>query len=187
LIAPFDGTILAVAGKAGDTIEINSQNTTVAFITIADLAHPLLRFSIDETDLGMVAKGEAATVTFDAFPNRTFKGTVTRVDPALSSNNGASVVSGLIQLDLSQEADVPNFPKNLSGSVLIIQASAENVLLIPIQALHRQSDGTDRVYVLGADGKTTMKTVEVGLSDVASAEIKSGLKVGEKVITSAIQ
>ena len=61
-------------------------------------------------------------------------------------------MSGLIQLDLSQETDVPAFPKNLSGSVLIIQAAAENVLLIPVEALHEQSDGTYGVYVVGADG-----------------------------------
>jgi hypothetical protein len=110
-----------VAGKAGDTIETTTKNTTVQFITISDLAHPLLQFSVDEMDMNMVAKGEAAQVIFDAFPNRTFKGSVTRVDPALSTSDGASSVSGLIQLDLSQETDVPIFPKNLSGSVLIIQ------------------------------------------------------------------
>jgi HlyD family secretion protein len=187
LTAPFDGTLLSVAGKAGDTIEVTSKVTSVTFITIADLAHPLLEYSIDETDMEMIAKGEAAAVTFDAFPNRTFQGTVTRLDPALASNDGAAVVSGLIELDLSQETDVPTFPKNLSGSVLITQAAAENVLLIPIEALHPQSDGSYVVYVLGADGQSTQKTVTVGLSDAASAEIKSGLTATDIVITSGVQ
>ncbi len=187
LKAPFDGTILSVAGKTGDTIETSAKNTTVTFITIADLAHPLLQFSIDEMDMNMVAKGEAARVTFDAFPNRTFIGTVTRVDPTLSTNDGFSSVSGLIQLDLSQETDVPTFPKNLSGSVLIIQASAENVLLIPVEALHEQSDGSYGVYVVDADGQPVLKSVEVGLTDVASVEIKSGLNADDTVITSSVQ
>jgi HlyD family secretion protein len=187
LKAPFDGTILSVAGKEGDTIEVTTKNPSVTFITISDLAHPLLKYAIDETDMSMVAKGEAAQVIFDAFPNRTFQGTVTRVDPALSTSDGTSMVSGLIQLDLSQETDVPDFPKNLSGSVLIIQASVENVLLIPVEALHQQSDGTYAVYLPGADGKPVMKTVEIGLSDVASVEIKSGLSKSDTVITSAIQ
>jgi HlyD family secretion protein len=187
LKAPFDGTVLSVAGKAGDTIKITTKNTTIPFITISDLAHPLLQFSIDEMDMNMVAKGEAAQVIFDAFPNRTFKGTVTRVNPALSTNDGASSVSGLVQLDLSQETDVPTFPKNLSGSVLIIQASADNVLLIPIEALHKQSDGTYAVYIVDANGQPSLKSVEIGLSDVASVEIKSGLSAGDTVITSSVQ
>jgi RND family efflux transporter MFP subunit len=187
LKAPFDGTILSVDGKAGDTIEVTTQSSRAVFITIADLAHPLLQYSIDETDMSMIAKGETAEVTFDAFANRTFKGAVTRIDPALSSNNGTSMVSGIIQLDLSQEKDVPAFPKNLTGSVLIIQAAAENVLLIPMEALLPQSDGTYAVYVVGADGKPTMKTVQVGLTDVASAEIKNGLTANDVVITSKVQ
>jgi RND family efflux transporter MFP subunit len=187
LKAPFDGTILSVAGKAGDTIEITNNITSVTFITIADLAHPVLQYSIDETDMGMAAKGEEATVIFDAFPNRTFKGNVTRVDPAVSTSSSGSSVTGLITLDLSQETDVPTFPKNLSGSVLIIQASAENVLLIPVEALHQKSDGSYHVFVVGTDGEPVMKTVEVGLQDVASAEIKSGLTATDMVVTSGIQ
>ncbi|MBE0697241.1 MAG: biotin/lipoyl-binding protein, partial [Anaerolineaceae bacterium] len=64
LKAPFDGTILSINGKAGDTIEVsaNGGNSTSTFITIADLAHPLLQFSIDETDMEMAAKGEEAQV-----------------------------------------------------------------------------------------------------------------------------
>ncbi len=186
LAAPFDGTILSVSGQAGDTIEITTRNTKVNFITIADLAHPLLEFSIDEMDLGMVANGEAAQVTFDAFAGRTFNGTVTRVDPAVSSSDGASQVSGLVELDLSQETDAPAFPKNLSGSVQIIQASAEDVLLVPVEALHEQSDGSYSVYVMGADGQPAPRTVEVGLRDVASVEIKSGLSASDTVVTGGL-
>jgi multidrug efflux pump subunit AcrA (membrane-fusion protein) len=146
-----------------------------------------VQFSIDETDLGMAATGEAATVIFDAFPNRTFQGAVTRVDPTLTLSNGSPMATGLIQLDLSQEKNLPAFPKNLSGSAQIIQASAENVLLIPVEALHEQSNGTYGVYVVGADGQPSLKTVEVGLKDVASVEIKSGLTASDTVITSPVQ
>lgn len=198
LIAPFDGTVLSVSGKAGDNIKVTSRNSKVTFITIADLAHPVLEFTIDEMDLGMVEKGKAAEVIFDSFPDHTFYGTVTRVNPALGGQSGSSdpmassgsstpSISGLIELDLSQETDVPVFPKNLSGSVQIIQSSARGVLLIPVEALHEQNGGTYIVYVMGADGQPALKTVEIGLRDVASVEVVSGLSVGEMIITSGIQ
>jgi multidrug efflux pump subunit AcrA (membrane-fusion protein) len=187
LIAPFDGTILSVFGKIGDTIEMTSRVKSIQFLTIADLAHPLLKLSIDETDLSLVNVGQTAIVTFDAFPERTFKGSVMRVDPEVSSTLGASAVTGLIQLDLSQETDVPTFPKNLSGSVQIIQASVENALLIPVEALQKQDDGTYVVSVVGADGRVTLKPVEAGLSDVASVEIKSGLTADDIVVTGTAQ
>ena len=184
LTAPFDGTVLSVEGKTGDAIEVSSKNKAAAFITIADLAHPLLKFNIDETDLTMVAVGEEAIITFDAFPNRSFKGAVIRVDPTLSSNDNGSKVTGLVQMDLSQETDMPAFPKSLSGSVQIIQARVENVLLVPLEALREQSDGTYGVYVSGANGQTLFKPVTVGMMDVASVEIKSGLSASDVVILS---
>ncbi len=187
LTTPFDGTVLSVSGKVGDAIETTSRVTSVPFITVADLAHPVLDFSIDETDLSLIGVGQTALVTFDAFPERTFTGTVTRVDPELASTMGASAVTGRIQLDLSQETDVPTFPKNLSGSVQIIQASVENVLLIPVEALQKQSDGTYAVSVVSADGAVSLKSVEVGLSNVASVEIKSGLTVDDVVVTGTAQ
>lgn len=184
LKAPFDGTILSVAGKAGDTVEVTTKNPSVTFITISDLAHPLLEFSIDETDMDMVARGEAAEVIFDAFEDRIFTGSVVRVDPTITSTDGVATVTGLIELDLTGETDVPAFPKNLSGSVNIIQASVKDALLIPIEALREQSDGTYGVYIIGAGGKPALKTVAVGLKDVASVEIKSGLSAEDIVVTS---
>ena len=67
LTAPYDGTILAVAGTAGDSAG------TGTFITIADLAHPLVNFSVDEADMDKVAMGQSAKVVFDALPNQTFR------------------------------------------------------------------------------------------------------------------
>lgn len=187
LEAPFDGTILSVSGKAGDAVEVTTRSPSVVFITISDLAHPRLEFSIDETDMDMVTKGEAAEVIFDAFPERTFYGRVVRVDPEITRNNNVPYVTGLIELDLTNETDVPVFPKNLSGSVQIIQAAVKDVLLIPVEALHRQNDGTYGVYVLGDGGQPTLKTVEIGLKDVASVEIKSGLTTDDIVVTSGIE
>ena len=186
LTAPFDGTILSIAGKAGDTIEITSRKAAVTFITISDLAHPLLEFSIDETDMDLVAKGKPAEVTFDAFPDRTFTGSVTRVDPTITSTDGVAYVSGLIELDLTDEENIPAFPKNLSGSVQIIQASVDNALLIPREALHQQSDGSYAIYLLGEDGQPVLTLVEIGLRDAASVEIKKGLTADDIVITGGL-
>lgn len=184
LKAPFDGTIMSVAGKAGDAIEVTAKKPSVTFITISDLAHPQIEFNIDETDMDMVTKGEAAEVIFDAFPNRTFKGTVVRVDPSVTNKDNVPYVTGIIELDITNETDVPTFPKNLSGSVNIIQASVKDVLLIPVEALHQQSDGTYGVYVIDPNGQPILKAVEIGLKDVASVEIKSGLTAEDKVVTS---
>jgi multidrug efflux pump subunit AcrA (membrane-fusion protein) len=69
----------------------------------------------------------------------------------------------------------------------LVQASAENVLLIPVQALHDLGDGTYSVFVVGSDGQPKMRVVEIGLQDAASVEIKSGLNAGDVVSTGTVQ
>ena len=182
LKAPFNGTILTVAGNAGDSVA-----KTDTFITIADLTHPQIQFSIDETDMDKVAVGESTTVVFDALPDSTFKGKVTRINPALESSGGYNVVTGMIQMDLSAETTKTTLPQGLTATVQIVQASAENVLLVPTQALHDLGDGTYSVFVVGSDGQPKLKVVEVGLQDAASTEIKSGLSLGDVVTTGTVQ
>lgn len=179
--APFDGTILSVAGEAGESVG------TSTFITIADLAHPEVEFSIDETDIDKVAVGEEAVLTFDAYPELTFKGTVTRINPLLETSNGYQVIKGLVQLDISDDANAPTLRKGLNATVELIQATAENVLLIPLQSLRDLGDGTYGVFLMGDDGQPKLTVVEIGLQDAASVEIKSGLKLGDVITTGILK
>ncbi|HZW04080.1 MAG TPA: efflux RND transporter periplasmic adaptor subunit [Anaerolineaceae bacterium] len=181
LTAPFDGTILAVEGVAGDSVGAGT------FITLADLAHPRVEFSADETDLDKLFVGEQATVTFDALSGRSFTGVVTRINPALESAGGYQVVTGLIELDLSQESDVPRLPQGLNASVELVQAAAENALLVPVQAVRDLGDGSYAVFVLDEAGQPRLRLVEVGVQNAASAEIKSGVSLGDVVTTGVME
>lgn len=185
MTAPFDGTILSVAGSAGDSAG------TETFITIADFSSPVVSFSVDEADMDKIAEGQAAEVVFDALSDALFKGTVTRIDPSLTTSGGYNVVTGVIQLDLSQsnlsEDVAEKLIKGLNGTVLLIQGEADNVLVVPLQALRDLGDGTYSVFVVGTDGKLKMRIVEVGLQDETYAEIKSGLEAGEVISTGTEQ
>ncbi|HEX9018177.1 MAG TPA: efflux RND transporter periplasmic adaptor subunit [Anaerolineaceae bacterium] len=180
ITAPYDGTILAVTGKVGDS------SGTGTFITIADLAHPQVQFSIDETDMDKVAVGETATVVFDALPNDAFTGKVTLINPSLSTANGYQVVTGLIELSLDSKTDTSKLLKNLTGTVQLVQASAKDVTIVSAQALHDLGDGSYSVFVV-TNGQPTMKVVQVGLMDTATVEIKSGLNVGDVVTTGTVK
>jgi HlyD family secretion protein len=140
ITAPYDGTILTVAGSVGNAVD------TSTFITIADLIHPRIEFIIDESDLGSLALDQDVVVSFDAIADRTFKGKVTRIDPTLTTVNNYQAVKGMIDLDLSNETNLPLMPSGLQASVDIISAQANQAVLVPIEALRDLGNGSYSVY-----------------------------------------
>ncbi len=181
LVAPFDGTIMSVAGKAGDSVDEGST-----FISIADLNNPYIDFYIDETDMDMVAIGYEAEVSFDALPDQTFKGTVTQVDPALSTSNGYTVLHGTLEI----QADLlegKTLIEGMSATVEIIGGSTENALLVPVEALRDLGDGEYAVFLLDAAGEPKLTPVEIGLMDYTYAEVLSGLDQGDVVTTGIVE
>lgn len=181
LRAPFAGTVLSVAGEAGDAVG------TGTFITLIDLLHPLVEFAVDETDMDKVAVGYPAEIVFDALPDLTFPGTVQQVSPSLVSEGGYKVLKGVVALDLSQVNLNQPLLAGLNAAVDIIAARAENAILIPVEALRDLGDGTYGVFVVGTDGKPRLRVVTVGIKDTTYAQILEGLSVGEVVTTGTVE
>jgi HlyD family secretion protein len=180
ITAPFDGTILSISNSVGDTVG------TTKFITMADLSQPYLEVLLDETDLNNVGIGYQVSVTFDALPNQTFGGSVVAINPSLSNAFNVTAIQSTVKLDTSSFSKPQNLPIGLSATVEVISDQAQNVLLIPVEALHEISDGTYGVFVM-ENGTPTFKTVEVGLMDYTYAEIKSGLNEGDVVTTGIVE
>lgn len=68
-----------------------------------------------------------------------------------------------------------------SGTLQVVTGSRENVLCVPINAVHLAED-KKYVYVMGADNMREVRWVETGLFGDETVEILSGLEEGEKVI-----
>ena len=173
IIAPFDGTVTAVNNQIGDTVG------SAAVITVSDLSHLLLTVYIDEADLSKLAIGEEADAVFDSLPNQTFKGKVTEIVPKLTTVDNVSAVQAQVELD---NATGTALYVGLNATVNVINAQANNVLLVPIQALKLLEPGKYAVFVM-KNGNLTLQPVVVGLMDQSFAEIKSGLQSGDVVST----
>ncbi|MFL7868538.1 MAG: efflux RND transporter periplasmic adaptor subunit [Anaerolineales bacterium] len=186
IVAPIAGTILSVNAITGNPIRTQDTDTETAtgtVIAMADLSKLEVDFYIDESDWDLAAVGNQAEVTFDALPGQSFTGQVTQLDTELYQSNNSSVVKGIVQLDSS--LDGVDLPIGASASVEIIHARAENVTLVPIEALHETSPGKYTVFVI-ENGTPTAREVEIGLQDEVYAEVKSGLKAGDVVATSPV-
>src|SRR5262245_7209850 len=106
--APSAGTVLSLSVAQGQVISSATSSVSggTTLLTMADLNSIRMRALAAEADVGNVSPGQTATVTVDAFPNRTFQGTVEKVEPQ-------AVV----------EQSVTNFP------VLVSLANEDGVLL----------------------------------------------------------
>ncbi len=181
IIASMDGTVISVASDAGEAVG------TSTYITLADLSQLYVDVTIDEADIEKMAVDEKAEVVFDAYPDKTFYGTVVSFDPEVSVSGQYTVATGVVKLDMAEEMNVVQYPLGLSATVEIISAEAENATLIPVDALIDLGDGEYGVFVKGDDQKLTFTTVEVGVMNDTYAEILQGLKPGDVVTTGTVK
>lgn len=177
LVAPFDGTIMAVNNIVGDTV-----GASTVVISLSDLSHPTVEIFMDTSDWGNVKAGYAANVTFDIDPNTVYTGTVTSVDPGLYTESNTTVVRGYVKLD-----SVSNFniPLGDSASVDVIAGQANNAILVPVAALHQAGD--QYTVFVQQNGKLTLRVVQIGIQDASFAQVLSGLQVGDVVSTGITQ
>jgi len=176
IVAPFSGTVMEVTAGVG-------QSVSGPFITVADLSEPQLEIYLDETDAGQIAVGYQVEVVFDALPDDTFSGRVVQVDPMLNSEFGVSTVKAIVQLE---GGDYSDLLVGMNASVDVISGRAEGVALVPVEALRELEPGEYAVFVL-ENGEPRLRSVEVGLTDLTFAEIRSGLTVGEIVTTGIVE
>lgn len=181
ITAPIDGTIMNINAIPGQLVS-NSTNV----IRIADLSRTILEVFLDETDLNKLVIGYEAEIIFDAFDDEIYEGSVISVKPELVQNGNVSYVYGLVELGTSSSENPINVPLGLNASVEIIGGRSENTILIPIEALRPLDDGSFAVFVL-ENGEPKLRMVEVGLTNYTTAEILSGLKVGDEVTTGIVE
>jgi len=72
----------------------------------------------------------------------------------------------------------------MTAEVHIVLGQAKDVLTIPSSALGKENaDGSYQVRVVDGTGAISTRKVEIGLNDKVTAEVKDGLKEGERVVS----
>jgi HlyD family secretion protein len=80
--APADGTVLNMIGKAGETAVPSPESALVVF---GDLSGLRVRAEVEERDAAKIAVGQKVVIKADAFPDKTFDGTVTSISQSLGA------------------------------------------------------------------------------------------------------
>ena len=96
------------------------------------------------------------------------------------------VAVGITAVSLTESFAEINLPIGATASVEVISGRVENAVLVSVEALHEIRPGEYAVYVV-ENNQPKLRMIEVGLQDLLYAEVKSGLKPGELVATSAVE
>ncbi len=172
LVAPSNGVLSEFNKTPGTTV--NAGEWLGSIFSSDDMR---MYCSVDDTDIILVTVGAPCVVTVDAMPDEIFTGEVEYV--AASGKNEQGVTTFEVSIKVSGNASIRS---GMQAKALIGAASAENVLLIPLEAIFRE-EGINKVEVLDPDGSVRLVTIDVGLMSNRYAEILSGLEEGEQVIT----
>ncbi|HWQ84721.1 MAG TPA: efflux RND transporter periplasmic adaptor subunit [Anaerolineales bacterium] len=176
LVTPVSGTVLGINYTVGDWI---AQRQTT--LTVGDMAHPGVEVYLAESDMSMAQVGAQAGVVFDVLPETTLSGVVTQVDPALITAGNAKTGRLVVELGDLSALGSRWLPVGLNASVDVIGDTAENVVLVPIEALQEDSEGDYGVYLV-QDEAVTLQPVTIGLMDATRVEILTGLEAGQTVL-----
>ena len=179
LRAPFDGIVTAVDIDQGELAITNKSAISIMSENSFEL-----EVNLSEIDAAKIVDGQPVDITLDAFGNDThWPGTVTRVDPSATNNNGISNYKAIISFVKPTSTSNSNMDKIKSGmtaNAKIIINRKTDIVTIPNK------------YLKTANGKTTVsiksgntyvdKEIELGIrGDEGNVEVTSGLSAGDVI------
>lgn len=170
IVAPADGIIAKRYFQEG----YYAKSGSVLF-AIADISTLKTVINIPEGQIAGVAVGNEAKITLPAFENREIIGKITSIAP----------VADLPAHTFSTEISVDN-PEGLRAGVFatvkLVAEPRDNVLTIPMHSIVMRDD-QKTVYVVDDENKVSRRVLAVGYCNEEYAEIISGLKDDEVIVT----
>jgi HlyD family secretion protein len=175
LVAPFDGTVVAISVQEGDSV---SSGTSA--VTLADISHFKVNVDVSEIDISRIAVGQETELSLDALSGKTFVGRVSDVAYMGSVSQGVVTYPVTVVVDNPD----PELRPGMTAAVSIITDRREDVLIVPNRAL--KSSGGQRTVSVLFEGQQISVPVTLGLvGDTTSEVVEGSLKEGDTVVVNA--
>lgn len=200
LVSPMAGVVLGDPVSVGTLVTAGVNNPTVIMM-IGDVSKKIVKVKVDETDIGQVKVGQSATFTVDAFPNRTFTASVSKIgqlstststispssssSTSSSSTSSSSATGSVVYYYVTLNVDDPDdlLKVDMTARVNIKTGEKTDALLIPLSALKTSASG-QYVSVMRSNGAAENVSVTTGLTSNENVEILSGLQEGDQLVVS---
>jgi HlyD family secretion protein len=174
--APISGMIIEKSVERGTIIASATGNVSggTVLLKMADLNLVQVQAKVDETDIGKIRPGMAATVTVDAYPNRPFEGEVLKVEPQAVTEQNVTMFPVRIRIDNREGLLRPG----MNTEVEIHIGRREGVLAVPNAALRTPRDVGSAAQVLGLDPGDVERQLAAQAEQAAPAASAPGDSAG---------
>lgn len=197
ITSPIDGIVISRNVDVGQTVAATLQAPTL-FTIAQDLTRMQVDTNVAEADVGKVRSGMKATFTVDAFPSRTFEGTVRQV------RDNATTIQNVVTYDAVVDVDNPDLllKPGMTASVTFTYATRDDVLRVPNGALRFKPDQRT-LEAMGASAPSALRpderavwivrgasakpeVVKIGISDGVTTEVLTGnVRPGDRAVIEA--
>ncbi len=181
ILAPKPGMVIyerSWNGKKGPGSQISSWDPVVA--QLPDLSNMISKTYVNEVDINKVSVDQKVEIQVDAFPDKSFDGTVIEVANIGEQMRKFDVKVFEVTIQLN-ETDTVLRPA-MTTSNKIITKIYDNVKFIPLEAI--QNDSLTYVFKALENGKIIKQEVITGEFNDDQIIIKYGVKKGETVLLS---
>jgi len=160
--APFDGVVNFLPFKVGENIF-----TQLPVVVLTDLSNRYLVVSLEQQGALRVRTGQKAKLSFDSIRNQLFDGVVESV---YSYNSNF-----LARIDVSSLP--PEILPDMTADVAIVVRELNQVLLVPVVALEKESVWVKRPYRVPSRVRINLGVVDGTMGEVTSGDLKEGDRV----------
>lgn len=179
IAAPSDGTVLQVQVIEGQVVvPAASVNSGTTLMTIADLSKLLVNTYVNQVDVSRLQLKQSVKLTMESVKEETMEGRISFIAPVATIKNG---VKGF-QIQASILKPSPGLRPGMMVNLTVPVSHVNQVVTVPVSAVFRGPNESRVVYVLEGNQPKERKVV-LGVSGLDYAEIKSGLKVGERILS----
>ena len=169
VIAPISGVVAQRMVKQGNLVTLNSP-----VYRIVNTQYLEAVINVPEREMALIKKDMPVRMLVDAIPGKVFEGVVDRISPVMDSGSGTFRVTSAFNSDKILRS-------GMFGRLEIAYDQRDNVLTIPRAALI-EDEGESAVYLVRS-GKAIRAPIKIGYSNGEIAEVISGIRQGDKVIT----
>lgn len=182
--APMTGTVVDITARLGQTL--NANQSAPIILRIADLATMTVWTQVSEADVSRLELGQRAFFTTLGKPDRRREGKLHQILPTPTVTNNVVLYNSLFDV-ANPDGDL--LPQ-MSAQVFFVIAEAQQVPVVPVGAVATVAgrDGRQQSFVrVIENGEAVRRRVELGATNRAIVEVKSGVKVGDQVVMDQVR